>query len=172
MKLLKLFNPENLSESEINNLPKRKTTRAIIQNEKGEIAMLYSNKFNYHEIPGGAVDEGETLEHGMVRECLEETGCNVEIIAELGLTQGLRPYNSYYQLNNSYGYFVKKIGDIQENNFDDDEIEENFELVWVTLEKAIELFDELPITDNHFRNYIKERGLLFLNEVKNHKSSN
>jgi len=84
----------------------------------------------------------------------------------------LRPYNSYYQLNNSYGYFVKKIGDIQENNFDDDEIEENFELVWVTLEKAIELFDELPITDNHFRNYIKERGLLFLNEVKNHKSSN
>jgi len=66
MKLLKLFNPENLSESEINNLPKRKTTRAIIQNEKGEIAMLYSNKFNYHEIPGGEVDEGETLEQGIV----------------------------------------------------------------------------------------------------------
>lgn len=166
MKLLKLFNPENLSESELNNLPKRTTTRAIIQNEKGEIALLYSNKFHYHEIPGGAVDEGETLEQGMIRECLEETGCNVEIIKELGLAQGLRPYNNHYQLNDSYGYFVKKIGDIQENKFDADEIEENFELVWITLEKAIELFNQLPATDNHFRNYIKQRGLLFLNEVK------
>ena len=88
MKLLKLFNPENLSESELNNLPKRTTTRAVIQNEQGEIALLYSNKFNYHEIPG------------------------------------------------------------------------------VTLEKAIGLFNEIPTTDNNFRNYIKERGLLFLNEVK------
>lgn len=168
MKLLKLFNPENFSESELNNLPKRITTRAVIQNEQGEIALLYSNKFDYHEIPGGAVDEGETLEQGMVRECLEETGCSVEIIKELGLTQGLRPYNNHYQLNDSYGYFVKKFGDIQENDFDEDEIEENFELVWVTLEKAIELFEELPTTDNNFRNYIRERGLLFLNEVKKH----
>ena len=166
MKLLKLFNLENLSEAELNNLPKRITTRAVIQNEQGEIALLYSNKFNYHEIPGGAVDEGETLEQGMIRECLEETGCNVEIIKELGLTQGLRPYNNHYQLNDSYGYYVKKIGEIQENNFDEDEIEEDFQLVWVTLEKAIELFEELPITDNNFRNYIKERGLIFLGEVK------
>lgn len=104
----------------------------------------------------------------MIRECLEETGCSVEIIKELGLTQGLRPYNNHYQLNDSYGYLVKKVGDIQENNFDSDEIEENFELVWVTLEKAIELFEELPTTDNNFRNYIRERGLLFLNEVKKH----
>lgn len=168
MKLLKLFNSENLSESELNNLPKRTTTRAVILNEQGKIALLYSNKFNYHEIPGGAVDEGETLQQGMIRECLEETGCNVEAIKELGLIQGLRPYNNHYQLNSSYGYFVKKVGDIQENNFDTDEIEENFELVWVTLEKAIELFEALPTTDNNFRNYIKQRGLLFLNEVRKH----
>lgn len=167
MRILKLFNQQNLSESEIQNLPKRISTRAIIQNEQGQIALLYSNKFNYHEIPGGSVDEGETIEAGMIRECLEETGCNVEIIKALGLIQGLKPHNNSYQLNEIYGYFVKKVGDIQENNFDEDEIAENFDLVWVSIDKAIELFNGLPESDNIYRKFIKERGLLFLNQVKN-----
>jgi len=167
MKLLKLFNPPNLSESERNNLPKRISTRAIIKNEEGQVALLYSNKFNYYEIPGGTVDGDETVAEGMARECLEETGCVIETIKELGLVQGLRSYNNSYQLNEIHGYLVKKIGAIQEKNFDKDEIEEDFDLVWVNIDQAIELFIELPESDDIYRQFIKERGLLFLNEVKN-----
>jgi 8-oxo-dGTP diphosphatase len=167
MQPLRLFNQSSLSELDIQNLPKRISTRAIIQNEHGHIALLYSNKFNYHEIPGGSVDEGETVEAGMIRECLEETGCNVEIIKPLGFVQGLKSYNNSYQLNETYGYFVKKVGDIQKNNFDEDEVAENFDLVWVSIDKAIELFNGLPESDNIYQKFIKERGLLFLNQVKN-----
>lgn len=166
MKLLKFFNQPNLTELKINSLPKRKSTRAIIQNEEGEVALLYSNKFNYHEIPGGTVDQDESIKEGMIRECIEETGCEIEIIKELGLVTGLRPEGESYELNEVYGYLAKKVGNTREADFDEDEIEEGFELVWKSIDESIELFNQLPESDNIYRQFIKERGLLFLNEVQ------
>lgn len=37
----------------------------------------------YYVFPGGGVEEGETLEQGVVREILEEFGINVEVIEQI-----------------------------------------------------------------------------------------
>jgi 8-oxo-dGTP diphosphatase len=38
----------------------------------------------YWALPGGRVDQGETVEHAIVREVKEETGLTVEIVSRLG----------------------------------------------------------------------------------------
>ncbi len=43
---------------------------------------MFGNQ-TYLETPGGGVDEGETFEEAVVRECLEETGYLIEVIAPI-----------------------------------------------------------------------------------------
>ena len=69
---------------EINMPKKRRAVRAILINEKGEIALLNKAKKNEYKLVGGGVDEGETLEKALEREILEETGCEIKVIESLG----------------------------------------------------------------------------------------
>jgi len=162
MDLLKLFNEENFSEKELEEFTVRIATRAIVQDGDGNIAVLYSHKFNYHEIPGGGVDEGETIEEGFIRECLEETGCNVKIIKKIGVTQEVRGNNK--KINESHCFLAKVIGKKGDTQFEEDEIEENFELQWISPEKAYELIEAIPYSDNLYTRYVKDRALLFIKQ--------
>ena len=45
MKLLKLINPENVSEEEVSSYPVREAGRAIIIDEDGKIALLEGSRF-------------------------------------------------------------------------------------------------------------------------------
>lgn len=160
MSLLKLFNEEKFSEKELQEFTIRIATRAIIQDSDGNIAILYSHKFNYHEIPGGAVDEGETIEEGFVRECLEETGCSVKIIKKIGVTQEVR--GNKKRINESHCFLAQVIGEKGQTQFEEDEIEENFELLWFPPKKAYELIKAIPYSDNLYTRYVKDRALLFI----------
>ena len=67
----------------------RKIARAFVLRE-GKIALhhihrddMFGNE-NYLETPGGGVDEGETFAEAVKRECLEETGYDIELLAEIG----------------------------------------------------------------------------------------
>lgn len=44
-----------------------------------KVLMVKNNKYNNWTLPGGAVEVGETLEMGAVREAKEETGLTVEV---------------------------------------------------------------------------------------------
>lgn len=51
----------------------RNTARAIVL--KGEqILLLYTARYDDYSLPGGGVDEGESIEQGLLRELHEETG--------------------------------------------------------------------------------------------------
>lgn len=56
--------------------------RAVIVNDN-KLLMLYNSKTNKYFIPGGGVDEGETVLQAVKREALEESGYDVEPIKEL-----------------------------------------------------------------------------------------
>lgn len=43
----------------------------------------YINRF---DLPGGSLEDGETLSEAMKREFLEETGIEIEIIKNIGVT--------------------------------------------------------------------------------------
>ena len=53
--------------------------RAIIRNSKGEYLLVRETDEKGWMFPGGAVEKGETVVEGVVREVLEEAGIDVEI---------------------------------------------------------------------------------------------
>jgi 8-oxo-dGTP pyrophosphatase MutT (NUDIX family) len=75
MRLLATFNEHEIGPTDYQDRP---TVRAIITNEADEV-LLFSSA-----LPGGGVEEGETPEEALRRECMEELGATIEIIRELG----------------------------------------------------------------------------------------
>lgn len=61
----------------------------IVLNEKREI-LLIKGPLRGWEMPGGQVEEGESLKEAAIRETKEETGMDVEIIKFCGIFQNVR----------------------------------------------------------------------------------
>lgn len=70
----------------------RRTGRAIVI-KNAKILLMYTNRYEDYSLPGGGVDEGETLEQGLIRELNEETGAqNIQVIKPFGLYEEYRPW--------------------------------------------------------------------------------
>jgi 8-oxo-dGTP pyrophosphatase MutT (NUDIX family) len=154
-----------LTESESFSLPYtlRKASRAVIFNEKGEIALLFVSRDNYHKLPGGGFEDGENAIAALKREALEEVGANIDITDEIGITIEYRNYISQLQI--SYCFMAKTMGDLANPAFDKGELAEGFKLLWMSLDGAISLLSaEKPEVKNG--KYIQKRDLFILNEAK------
>ena len=60
------------------------TVDIIIEMNRGIVLILRKNPPYGWALPGGFVDYGESLEEAAVREAMEETSLNVELISQLG----------------------------------------------------------------------------------------
>jgi 8-oxo-dGTP diphosphatase len=61
----------------------------IVMNEKQEILLLRGPKRGW-EMPGGQVEEGESLKAAAIRETMEETGIEVDILSFCGIFQNVQ----------------------------------------------------------------------------------
>lgn len=61
----------------------------IVLNEKREILLLKGPKRGW-EMPGGQVEEGESLREAAVREAKEETGIDIEVVKFCGVFQNVK----------------------------------------------------------------------------------
>lgn len=127
----------NLEHVELNNPRVRTAARAIVINKDGKIAIFNKSKKNEYKIPGGGVEEGEDIKKALVRECLEETGCNIEIVKDLCTIDEHRENNNFKQ--RSYIYVANVVGEPGELHLTKKESDEGGRLVWVTPEEALEL---------------------------------
>jgi len=141
----------------------RKAARAVLFNDKNEIAILYVSKNNYHKLPGGAFEMGEDVADALKREVLEEVGSHIDIGDEIGLTIEYRNRNSEIQI--SYCYLAKVIGDLAKPSFDQYEQADGLQLLWVGIDEAISLLMN-DDTDVYNGKFIKKRDLIILNEAK------
>jgi 8-oxo-dGTP diphosphatase len=163
LKILKVFNKEKVSDEKMKSFDLRRSVRMIILDKNNNIALLYSNKFKYYEIPGGGVEKNESIEQAVNRESLEEAGCKVKIIEKIGKTIEVRA--KIKQVNEAYGFIVQIIGRKLSANFQEDEVEDDFEIMWVSCDQAIDYVKKIKVGDNLYYNYIKDRTLLFLKEA-------
>ena len=111
----------------------------------GKIALLNVTKKNYHKLPGGVIETGESNEQGFKRELLEETGSNCELIDEAGVTIEYRDQFNLLQI--SYVYLAKVVGTPGKVNFVHDEIDDGFKLEWVPFNEVESVMNKDNPTD-------------------------
>ena len=73
----KIYNYDNLTSDAIDETTTR--ARAIIINSNRKVLMCYSNGLQHYEFPGGYLEKNETLEEGLKRKILEETGITIDL---------------------------------------------------------------------------------------------
>ena len=72
-----------------------KKVRGIILNEEGQILLLHSNRHNGYSIPGGTVEDEESIKDTVLREVFEETGAEIVPIKIVG---------KYYHTSKNFNY--------------------------------------------------------------------
>ncbi len=139
----------------------RTTARAILNNN-GKIALLHVTKHNYYKLPGGGVEEGETIQQGLIREIKEEVGCTFELQGEVG---EIIEHKSHFGIVQTSHCFLAKVLEEGEPQFTEKELKDGFEIVWVPFEEAVELVkNSKPLV--YQGKFIVLRELKFLEEAR------
>ncbi len=163
MRIIKLLNPENATENEVKNYRVRNAARGVVIDESNKIALLHVSKENYYKLPGGGIEDKEDHIDAFKRECLEEIGCEVEIIKDLGLIVEYRKIFGLKQT--SYCYLAKLKGSKGSPEFTESETKKGFKEVWLTLEEAKGALEREALSFEG-KAYIVPRDIAILNEVK------
>ncbi|WP_335872935.1 NUDIX hydrolase [Bacillus sp. 2205SS5-2] len=109
----------------------------IVINERREILLIKGPKRGW-EMPGGQVEEGESLKEAAIREAKEETGVDIEVLKFCGVFQNI---------NNSICntlFLAKPVGGKLTTS------PESLEVGFFPIEQALEM-----VTWNNFRQRIK-----------------
>lgn len=143
----------------------RISPRAVLFDQEGKVALLNVTKHNYYKLPGGGAEKGEDIKTALERECMEETGCTIEVLEEIG--QIIEYRSKWGIVQNSPSFIAKVIGQKGNTDFEGDEIEYGFELIWVNFDEAINLIKKSkPNDDTYDGKFIIKRDLIILEESK------
>jgi len=163
MKQIALIDLENTTKEEAYLFSIREASRAVIFDSKNLVALLHSTKYGYYKLPGGGIEEGESPEVALGRECNEEIGCDVDITGEIGMIVEYRKKASLKQI--SYCYLARVKGEKGEPQLEPDEIEEGFETVWMPLAEAVKVASIVGDPTVYEAPYMVARDSAFLEEA-------
>jgi nucleoside triphosphatase len=130
------------------------TVGALVVNEKGEVLIVRSKKWNdKYTVPGGHIELGERAEDAITREVKEETGLDTEPVKLLIVQQAIYPKDYHKHQHFIFMDFVCKAKS-SEVKLDGRELQS---YVWVTPEEALKL-DLEEYTQNFVLKYLQELG--------------
>lgn len=150
------LNPEqNIFEQ---NFLLRKSARAILLNHDGLMAVQHIQKYHYHKLSGGGMEEGEEMEETLRREIREEVGCEIDLIAPIGIV--IEYQDNLIQISYCFSGLVQ--GDIRIPHYDEGEIKNNQQTIWMKPEHCLETL-RTDLEAKHQGNFILQREIIFLN---------
>ena len=150
-----------LGQNGRSNKPPRLTARAIVRDQDGLYAVMYSDQFKLYSLPGGGVEDGEDVLTALRREVYEETGCFCDEIKELGIVAENRASLDYTQIN--YYYVVTTTYKLGENHLTESEQASRTVVQWHAFEEMVRLINEQEF-DRVQGKYLKARDVAALNE--------
>lgn len=116
-------------------------SRAVIL-DQGSILLCKTTDLptNFYFLPGGHVEQGESLETSLLRELREETGAQCYIKRPLGcLEYSFEPGHSSICHNHEYN-FIFEVGSIDlKLNKKLNSLEKHLELCWISLNKITQI---------------------------------
>ncbi|MDB5239334.1 MAG: hypothetical protein JWO00_669 [Candidatus Parcubacteria bacterium] len=112
----------------------RITAKAVVFNERNEIALIGNAVHDLLLLPGGGIDAEESVINGLRRECLEEIGYHVSIDQFLGKTEDFRSRDGRHTI--SYGYVARTESQAQ-SDLTDNEKSVGTYVAWVSFSEAL-----------------------------------
>jgi 8-oxo-dGTP pyrophosphatase MutT (NUDIX family) len=151
----------NASQFDYDSFKSRIAARTIVFDDN-KVALIYIRKHNYYMLPGGGIDDND-IAAGLSREIMEELGCKVEIMNEIGTIEIY--FDRWKQKQTDHCYIARKISDDKDISRTDFEIEEGHDVIWVpSLGEAIKLVKDAS-PENRDGKLVRSRDLRFLEEV-------
>jgi 8-oxo-dGTP diphosphatase len=145
MSVIATINPESLSPETVATFTVRQAARAVVFREDGRIALLHVKAHAYHKLPGGGIEPGEDIAAALVRECLEEIGCDIYIGESLGEVHEYRERFTQHQI--SYCFTARVAGVVGVPKFTEDEQADGFALEWYQPGEALMILTSQSPTD-------------------------
>lgn len=113
----------------------RTTVKVILFDEDNNVALV-GTKFRL--LPGGGVEEDETLEEAVVRECMEEVGCDVVVEGKVGVIEEFRAKTARRQVTHC---FVARVVGEKGVPTTEQEDEQGIETEWMPLADAYDFLE-------------------------------
>ncbi len=170
MKLLKIMSDNdffpNSNETFLDdNKIIRTAVRVVLRNANNQIALVGET---YPVLPGGGMELGEIYEDTAKREVVEEVGCEIKIIGELGKT--IEHRNKAGGIQESYCFMALVNKDGIPTTTQGDEV--GMKIIWCSVDEALNILDKqfkLLSPDNYHAYFNIEVSKTFLQEAKNLK---
>ena len=138
----------------------RDAVRAILLNDKNEIALLHllgRDVFadrDHYELPGGGVEAGETFEQALHREMGEELGLTIDILAEVGIIAN--EYNRLRRRDIQHFYLARAVG---RRPMRRTALERKLVhgVVWFPAREILEMYDTRPVENVGIEVHCRDR---------------
>lgn len=160
--------PEKVVTSEDQYIAPRSATRVVIFDNDHNVALegfIEQRGHLLYCMIGGGIDEGESTLEALAREALEEAGCRLKNIKELGIIEergiGTKEGDHFHQTN--YCFMAEVDGEKMTSKFTKDEQERGYHCVWRPLDEAIEILKA------QHTGFMTRRTLFLLEEAKRFK---
>ena len=143
---------------------KRRAARAIVFDTNKKVALLHVTKKHFHKLPGGGIEGKESVQEALKREAMEEIGCEIENVRELGIIEEYRGKFNLHQL--SYCFLAGLAGEKGTPHLEADEIADGFETVWLSIEDAMKVLKSEANVEDYEGKFIQLRDLTLLSEAR------